>query len=232
MSTVQSKRRTFSCKFCGKIFQEFLSKAMRGRKFCSHHCYGESMKKWADSNVSCASCGIMFHVKGSRIVSGRGKCCSKKCYYKTRLVKLEDRFHKHVSPRDDNGCMKWTGNTAVSGYGFIRSDKRGRPLLAHRVAYEMAKGPIPEGMLIRHTCDTPSCVNPAHLIVGTDADNVRDMVMKDRCNAAKLLVSQVREIRAKHATGQYTIKALAKEYPISESAMWRLILRKTWKHVE
>lgn len=231
MSDIQSKRRTFACKFCGKVFQEFLSKAMRGRKFCSHHCYGESMKKWASANVACAWCGVEFHVRGSRLNGGRGKCCSKTCSVKSRLVKIEDRFHNHVSPRDDNGCMKWTGNVAVSGYGFIRADNRGRPLLAHRVAYEMAKGPIPDGMLIRHTCDTPSCVNPAHLVLGTDADNVRDMVARDRCTAARLLVAQVREIRSKYADGNITVKELASQYFVGESAIWKLLARKTWKHV-
>lgn len=71
-----------------------------------------------------------------------------------------------------------TGNTFRNGYGQI--EHCGRALRAHRVAYELANGPIPLGMVICHSCDNPRCVNVDHLFIGTQADNMADMVAKGR----------------------------------------------------
>lgn len=75
------------------------------------------------------------------------------------------------------GCWLWLGPTA-NGYGVFND--QGRRVRAHRAAYEQANGPIPDGMVICHKCDTPSCVNPDHLFCGTQRDNVRDMAVKGR----------------------------------------------------
>lgn len=78
------------------------------------------------------------------------------------------------------GCWIWTGDRhARDGYG--RAQPPGRRLMkAHRVAYELVHGPIPDGKVVMHTCDNPPCVNPAHLTVGTQLDNVNDMLAKGR----------------------------------------------------
>lgn len=88
------------------------------------------------------------------------------------------RFNKFVSRPADSNCWLWTGAKMSRGYGtFSIGVKTYR---AHRIAYEIAKGPIPEGKFVCHTCDVRDCVNPAHLWIGTVTDNAQDMMRKNR----------------------------------------------------
>lgn len=88
-------------------------------------------------------------------------------------------------------CWLWIGANGVFGYGQFRHE--GRKQQAHRVSYQLFIGPIPPGLLVLHKCDVPACVNPHHLFVGTDADNVHDMMKKGRMNVSgNLLLAQVR----------------------------------------
>ena len=98
------------------------------------------------------------------------------------MMTLEERFLKKISPEPNTGCWLWTGSSDTRGYGHISTGKRtDAPLMAHRVSYALHCGPIPKGMNVCHTCDTPACVNPDHLWIGSHADNARDMVVKGRC---------------------------------------------------
>jgi hypothetical protein len=76
------------------------------------------------------------------------------------------------------GCMLWTGAVSSTGYGTLRVD--GKTKLAHRHAYELAKGAIPKGYVLLHSCDVPLCCNPDHLTPGTHGDNARDRADKHR----------------------------------------------------
>lgn len=92
-----------------------------------------------------------------------------------------ERFSAKIGPSMANGCREWKGTKLPQGYGLIRrgSAKDGF-ILAHRAAFLLAKGQIGDGMVVMHLCDNPSCVNPDHLSMGLQKDNVADMVRKNR----------------------------------------------------
>ena len=92
---------------------------------------------------------------------------------------IEARLERLSMPEPNTGCTLWTGCLAKkSGYGLFSPN--GKTRRAHRVAYEIFVGPIPDGMCVCHRCDTPSCINPTHLFLGTAAANVADRVAKGR----------------------------------------------------
>lgn len=131
---------------------------------------------------------------------------------------LETRFHDSYIPEPNSGCWLWIKSIRKeSGYGSIGDG--GRVFPAHRISYELHRGEIEEGLLVCHKCDVRSCVNPDHLFLGTQQDNMDDMREKHRearnetHGRAKLTDRQVQEIR--DAEGyQYEI---AEKYSISRS---------------
>lgn len=132
---------------------------------------------------------------------------------------LEERFWDKVDKRGPDDCWEWQGSM-TRGYGMIRVGKGTQR--AHRVSWEMANGPIPEGMNVLHHCDNPSCVNPAHLFLGTQADNVHDMQAKERKadlhgkrnGRARLTEQDVYKIREMIKQG-ISQRVIAKEYGVT-----------------
>jgi len=137
-------------------------------------------------------------------------------------------------------CWHWMGYRLPSGYGHIVvtiGPKVYRTTLAHRYAYESTYGSIPKDALVLHRCDNPSCINPAHLYVGTQVDNMQDAMLRGRIRGvrgeanrnSKLTASQVREIKAKF--GKVAKATLARDYGVSLSVIRRIALGQTWSHV-
>lgn len=145
------------------------------------------------------------------------------------------------SAADANGCWVWRLARFTTGYGVARTPKSlpGHKLLsAHRLAYEAYVGPIPPKMAICHRCDVPACCNPAHLFLGTPADNSADMVAKSRQahgsrhGGAKLADAQVIEIRARYACGGTSHRKLAKEFGVTHTMIGYILRRDNWTRTE
>jgi hypothetical protein len=155
------------------------------------------------------------------------------------------RFQSKVDRRGPDDCWEWRGSQGTRGYGSFRTD--GKTVRAHRMAYELARGPIPDGMMICHHCDNPPCCNPAHLFLGTAGDNVRDMVAKGRNRrrsdesgvrfargedhgSAKLTAPEVLEIRRRVSAGERQTE-IAKELGVDKGLIWQIKERRIWTHV-
>lgn len=96
---------------------------------------------------------------------------------------LAERFSEKYEPVTETGCWLWTAATSPSGYGQFKF--RGQRAFAHRVSWIINVGEIPDGLCILHKCDTPACINPAHLFLGTVLDNNADRHKKGRSGSAK-----------------------------------------------
>jgi len=153
-----------------------------------------------------------------------------------------ERFWARVQKSDAPGaCWLWNGSRLPAGYGrFYPRWKVG--LYAHRVSWEIANGQaVPTGLEILHACDTPECVNPAHLSIGTRSDNVRDCVAKgrhghgsllgDQHPNSKLTEAQVAEIKRRLRDGAVK-RALARELGVSKATIQHIATRRSWRHVE
>lgn len=144
-------------------------------------------------------------------------------------MKIAERFWPKVEIKKQDDCWLWKAGHNKNGYGIFNYTgvRPGVIKLAHRVAWELTQGPIPEGLDVLHRCDNPPCVNSAHLFLGTQLDNVRDMYAKHRQNNVgkrKLTLEQIREIKKALLNGKRPFE-LAPIYIVSQQYISTL---KTW----
>ena len=149
-----------------------------------------------------------------------------------------DRFWEKVDRRGPDECWPWTAAANKKGYGLIGRGRRGQGnVRSNRATWELTRGPIPDGMLVCHKCDNPSCCNPSHLFLGTPRDNHEDKVEKGNqvrgveVGNAKLTREDVLEIRRLYATGNYYYRELAETFGVSQSQIGRIVRFQRWKHL-
>lgn len=137
---------------------------------------------------------------------------------------LRQRFDRKWMPEPFSGCWLWTDCTNLNGYGRIFIDGKARS--ASRTAYRLFRGEIPKGLQVLHRCDTPSCVNPDHLFLGNNSDNMRDSMLKDR-RGLKLSLNQAYAIRNDPRTNS----KISTDYGICPSSVSHIKTKKTWRHI-
>lgn len=208
----------------------------------------------------CAKCGKKFHRERKciihRLTAGKPVYCSHQCSWVESVKARKERYAMHsyshllndfqyekfwksIRKTRNGGCWEWTGHTNINGYGVVNIGYK--KMMAHRVSWILEYGDIPahedyHGMCVCHKCDNPKCVNPSHLFLGTNQDNVTDMVSKDRHTrgerngCAKLSETDVREIRCLSEKGLSSTR-LAFMYQMSDAQILRIIRRERWQHV-
>ena len=148
------------------------------------------------------------------------------------------RFWAKVEKRGPDDCWEWTGCKAF-GYGQFRLN--GKAARANRVVWQIVHGAIPAGLVVCHRCDNPSCVNPAHLFLGTHADNVADKMNKGRYrngvslgeNHGMHILSEkdVLEIRRLYRNGGYSYSDLGQRFRVSRMQIGRIVNGQAWSHL-
>ena len=145
---------------------------------------------------------------------------------KRRTTPVEERFERYYTPA--HGCWEWTGSRHPKGYGQInRGD--GRPEKAHRISWMKFRGPIPAGLHVLHRCDNPACVNPDHLFLGTNGDNMHDKQVKGRHHKQILSTADVAEIRAAPRYARFSAAAFAERFGVTVSCIKQVRTRSSWK---
>jgi hypothetical protein len=154
-----------------------------------------------------------------------------------RGVTLPERMAAYTDRRGKAECWPWLCGCDADGYGEVSLGGSSQHRRAHVVAWEIANGrAVPKGMVVMHTCDNPPCVNPAHLVLGTNLDNIRDRDRKGRVSRgerhprSKVTDDDVLAIRRAWKRGT-SVMELAVEYGVSLVSIYNIVNRKTWTHI-
>ena len=187
----------------------------------------------------CEVCGVVIPPEPGR-VTVRRRVCSTRCVGALKTYIPNHHFDNGYTIDPTTGCWMWDrAKTSQENftYGVLQVDRK--PVLAHRFSYTRFKGAISEGLFVCHTCDRPSCVNPAHLWLGTNAENTKDRDEKgrggtsvgERNGASKLTVIEVSRIKEGLRAGR-TQQDLANTFGVSVGAVGKIKRVETWVGVE
>lgn len=169
---------------------------------------------------------------------------SRKRWARSAAERFWDRADLSAGPK---ACWRWLGGSCSGGYGAARSTATGKQTTAHRVAWELTNGPIPDGKQALHRCDHRWCVNPQHLFLGTQLENIRDMIAKGRQangaelnhpsqvgeknHGAKLTIAAVRRVKRLAARG-LSQAVIAKKVGAERQNVWAIVNGRSWRHVQ
>lgn len=162
---------------------------------------------------------------------------------------LDDRFWTKVNKNAPSGCWEWTANKNRGGYGMFRPGGLANKMSSHRLSWENSNRRLLPGECVLHHCDNPKCVNPKHLFVGSKKDNTQDMMNKGRHRykasgvppphykgslnpRSKMTEIDVRKYREALASGEKTLRGLAREIGVDVKTLSNMRDSKTWKHVK
>ena len=144
---------------------------------------------------------------------------------------VRERFEKHILPEPMSGCWLWNAAHGSHGYGHFGIN--GKVLSAHRVSFELYRSRIPEGLFVLHRCDVKSCVNPDHLFLGTQIQNLQDMTLKghrscargESSGSAKLKSVDIEKIRKDDRSH----RTIAKDYKVGKTTIGSIKSGKAWR---
>ena len=206
--------KEFKCEVCKKTYNFRVSKNRQNSRFCSNICKNQRVGTWVKGNP------LGFKWKTAT--------------EEEKFKRLKDSFNKLVT-RNNIGCWDWKASLR-KGYGRLNYQSKDKTIPAHVASWMIYRGKIPKGMCVLHKCDNRSCTNPDHLFLGTNYENVRDMVYKNRqakgsqCTNSKLNEEKVKEIKKMLQEGRHE-KEICKLYNVCEQCIRHIKLNKTWKHV-
>ncbi len=202
----------------------------------------ESQQGYISQEHKCERCGNPIRRKPYDTPSSflKRRFCGYSCSNKTRTftrVPMQERFWCKVKIGAPTECWEWKAAVHPDGYGWFTGNPTDRPRHAHRFAYQLSKGDIPDNLWVLHTCDNRICVNPNHLYLGNRRDNIKDCVDRNRtCYGernprSKLTEKQVVEIRQLRRDGvkQATIASV---FGIAQSCVSQIEHRQRWKRAE